>query len=97
MKEDFRVRSGIVRWPMLTRPKPIENRRSEPDAAPPSPWENLRAPRGFLQREGGAPELGVRRRKAGWKPALRFGCGFADLSSSVLSVSSVVLLREVSL
>ena len=33
MKEDFRVCSGIVRWPMLARPKPIENRRSEPDAA----------------------------------------------------------------
>ena len=34
MKEDFRVRSGIVRWPMFPRAKPIENRRSEPEADP---------------------------------------------------------------
>ena len=35
--------------------------------------------RGCCQGEDKMPGLGVRRRKAGWKPALRFGCGSAAL------------------
>jgi len=47
MKEDFRVRSGIVRWPVFARPKPVGNRRSGSDTARRSPWKNPCGPRKF--------------------------------------------------